>query len=280
MSIQDHLIASNLPTGEGILAEYDYAQLEIRILALASMDNQLIEDINSGRDMHTVFASKIFDKPEEEITKTERRTAKTFSFELQYGGGAENMAKRWGVPVSLTEAFIEEYYRRYPKIKKYQQRAAQAASDTLIHMGDRRDGVSVPRYYVPSIWKDEEGKPLTQYAVIGSLSKKGRPYPPPTQVKNYPIQGAGADIMLMMLNKLSREIRHTSAWLINTVHDSVLCEITDSKNGENQGLLQKIADILSTVPEELKKNYGVDSPIDFPVDYSTGYTLTEVKKKA
>lgn len=276
MSIQDYLTASD---SGNFLAEYDYSQLEIRILALASLDDQLIEDLNSGRDMHTVFASKIFNKPEEDITKKERRTAKTFSFELQYGGGAENMAKRWGVPVALTETFIEEYYHRYPKIKKYQQRTAQAASDTLVHMGDRRDGVSVPRYYVPSIWKGEDGKPLTQYAVVGSLSRRGKPYPPPTQVKNYPIQGAGADIMLMMLNKLAREIKHTNAWLINTVHDSVLCEIIPSENGEDTQLLQKIADILSTVPQELKRKYGVESPIKFPVDYSIGHTLTEVKAK-
>ena len=108
-----------------VFVEFDYAQLEIRVLALASNDEQLITDINSGVDMHTYFASKIFDKPEAEITPVERRQAKAFSFELQYGASARGIANNWGVPVALTKAFLAEYYARYSGVKNYPEPVAR-----------------------------------------------------------------------------------------------------------------------------------------------------------
>ena len=62
-----------------VLLEFDYAQLEIRVLALATGSKQLIDDINSGMDMHTHFASKIFDIPESEVDPAQRKMAKGFS---------------------------------------------------------------------------------------------------------------------------------------------------------------------------------------------------------
>ena len=105
MSIQDFFEVRD----NNIFVEFDYAQLEIRVLALASGDSQLISDINDGVDMHSYFASRIFNKPAEDITAVERRQAKAFSFELQYGASAKGIANNWGVPVALTEAFISEY---------------------------------------------------------------------------------------------------------------------------------------------------------------------------
>ena len=109
------------------LADFDYAQLEIRVLALASMDKQLILDINNGQDMHTYFAARIHTKPEKNISKQERKIAKGFSFQLQYGAGAKGIARFWDVEESMTKRFIEEYYTRYPDIKAWQDRVQREA---------------------------------------------------------------------------------------------------------------------------------------------------------
>ena len=103
MNIQNYFVARYPKT----FAEFDYAQLEIRVLALASMDKQLILDINNGQDMHTYFASKIYNKPEKDINSGERKVAKGFSFQLQYGAGAKGIARFWDVKEELTEAFID-----------------------------------------------------------------------------------------------------------------------------------------------------------------------------
>ena len=271
MNIQNYFVARN----NKIFAEFDYAQLEIRVLALASMDKQLILDINNGQDMHRYFASKIYNKPEKDISPLERKTAKGFSFQLQYGAGAKGIARFWDVKEEFTKAFIEEYYSRYPEVRSWQQSVQKEAESTLMHMGDRKDGESVPRFYIPSIWKTSTGEAVTHYAVAGDISKyKDTAYVSPTKVKNYPIQGAASDIMMLMLNKLSAHAKVEKFSLLNTVHDSELCEL--SEDGA-EDTAQKIAALLTRVPSALRVTFGVKSPVEFPVDYSLGLDLFEVK---
>ena len=263
------------------LAEFDYAQLEIRVLALASMDKQLILDINNGQDMHTYFASKIYNKAEKDITKSERKLAKGFSFQLQYGAGAKGIARFWDVEESMTKRFIGEYYTRYPDIKAWQDRTQKEAEDTLEHKGDRKDGERVPRFSIPSIWRDKQGRPLTIYTVLGDISEyKSKAYVSPTKCKNYPIQGGAADIVFIMLNTLRADLRVRnyipSVTLLNTVHDSVLVEI----DANDIDILKRIRDLLETVPSAIRRVFGVISPVNFPVDVSTGFTLAEVKNNS
>ncbi len=259
-----------------VLAEFDYAQLEIRVLALASKDSQLIEDINSGVDMHTYFASKIFNKPASNINKGERKMAKGFSFQLQYGAGAKGIAKFWDVNQSLTQSFIHEYYERYSQVKVWQSNVEKQTQDSLEHRGDLKDGKAVPRYYIPSIWRTTVGAPITQYCILGDISSyTGNFYPSPTKCKNYPIQGAASDIMMLMLNELHTRCKEYNIELLNTVHDSVLVEIPD--NGEAGVMCEKIRTIMTQVPLVLHRVFNVQSPVEFPVDFAVGTTLEAVK---
>jgi DNA polymerase-1 len=279
MSIQDFFQAR---PNETTFAEFDYAQLEIRVLALASNDKQLVEDINSGVDMHTYFASKIFDKPEGVITPTERRQAKAFSFELQYGASAKGIANNWGVSTALTETFIDEYYTRYSGVRKYHEEGLEEVSATLSEEGDidPEKRLAVPRFYIPSLWRNPMGMPLTEYRVLGNLSYNGEgARPPPTKVKNYPIQGAASDIVAIMLVRLFDYLNHgyEHAWLLNTVHDSVMCEVSlDHKDR----VIGEIKEVLESVPEVLKDMFDIVCPIQFPVDFSVGNTFSEVKNSA
>ena len=266
------------------LAEFDYKQLEIRVLALASRDHQLIDDIRAGVDMHTYFASQIFNKPEGEITPKERRMAKGFSFQLQYGAGANGIARFWDVPKALAEDFIKKYYRRYPQVKKWQQSVLDEASGTLEFAGDMQEGLATKRGYIPSIWKKQDGTALTHYMVIadryeawGGDGTDVNYRISPTKTKNYPIQGAAADILMLMLNKLSDCLWDQPTNLLNTVHDSVLVEIPEAKVSLNTA---KLGELLMSVPKVLLEVFNVSSPVDFPVDVSTGKTLAEIKENS
>jgi DNA polymerase-1 len=263
-----------------IFVEFDYKQLEIRVLALASRDKQLIDDINKGVDMHTYFASQIFNKAEDEVTPKERKMSKGFSFQLQYGSSANGIARFWDVSKPFAEAFISKYYQRYPQVLLWQQSVLSEASDTLEYTGDIQDGWSVPRGYIPSIWKDQADKPIIQFTALGQNSDTwdgvNRFYVSRTKTKNYPIQGAASDILMMMLNILYKYIYNTPINILNTVHDSVLIEIPEALDVDST--IKDITLILESVPEILWNLFKVDSPIDFPVEWSTGKTLSEVKQ--
>ena len=259
--------------------EFDYAQLEIRVLALATRDRQLIEDINSGLDMHTYFASEIYSKPMENISKSERRMAKGFSFQLQSGAGAPGIAKFWNVPVEMTERFIDSYYGRYPQIAKWQERNLEFAKTTLKCRGDQGSDEPIPSYFVPVIWSDPDTKePLGFFRLLGDKPPWRKRFSiSPTKVKNYPIQGAASDIMMIMLKNVQIGLsKFPKTSLLNTVHDSILLDVGDNL----EEVIVYVKRELEAVPSSLRDLFRVCCPIDFPVDVSQGNTLAEVKSAA
>tara|TARA_R100000005_G_scaffold96612_1_gene85151 strand:- start:17235 stop:18068 length:834 start_codon:yes stop_codon:yes gene_type:complete len=274
-------LLSNFKAPEGhMFIDFDYAQLEVRVLALATEDVNLIDDINSGRDMHTFFASKIFDAPESAITKEQRKMAKGFSFQLQYGAGARSIAEHWDVDEELARRFLDEYYDRYAGVRSWQQTLMSRADESLVYAGDidPETNESIPCCSIPSIWKDKNtGAPVTYYRVLAMKAKysKTNDYiAPPTKVKNYPIQGAASDIVTMMLHRLHKQSKHLT--LLNTVHDSFLAlvKIKNLEAGIDEGKA-----ILSSVPKVLKNSFMVNTPVPFPVDFTYGDTLEKVKQK-
>lgn len=274
MSIQEHFRSKNYS-----LIEFDYAQLEIRVLALASQDPNLIRDINEGRDMHTYFASQIFNAPESSITKEQRKMAKGFSFQLQYGAGAKSIADHWNVDVELAKKFIKTYYHRYHRVDFWQQEVLRQAESTMDYRGDidKETNESIPSCFIPSIWKDKDtGKPVTTYKVLADKPPWSSRYvPPATRCKNFPIQGAASDIVMLMMHRFFKKCDDGMV-LINSVHDSFLVLCLNSMLGE---CARNGVSILSEVPNVLKNSFFVDSPVEFPVDYSIGSTLQEVKSK-
>lgn len=260
-----------------VLLEFDYAQLEIRVLALATGSEQLIDDINSGMDMHTHFASKIFDIPESEVDPAQRKMAKGFSFQLQYGASAKGIANQWGVEEELAEKFIREYFARYPEIAEWHDEIKAFVNDEADFDGAQADmdGVTVPvkSSTIPSIWPfhnkrcggfhvDEitwrNAKPTdTRYSSFSN-----------TRNKNYPIQGAAADIMLLMIGQLQRQwAGDNDIRLINTVHDSVMISVPVAEAGD---YAKSIKEFLECVPDMLYDMFRVRSPVQFPVDVAMG----------
>ena len=272
---------------DGAIVEMDYRQLEIRVLALATMCPQLIQDINNDIDLHRYFASQIYNKPQEQVTDSERKLAKGFSFQLQYGAGAKSISEHWKVSRDLVEKFIDTYYERYPEVKDWQDKNMEYCRQNNVNLGHRRtesystSDVDHPVHttYVPNIWGFPG--PVGSFMLDGSVRQnyKGEMQESfsPTQIKNYPIQGGAADIVLLMLTQL-----HLQGWVcrdhllfINTVHDSFVFDVAGEVNGVT---LREIKDLLESVPAVLEDMFGIVSPVQFPVDVSIGLTWADQKE--
>ena len=165
----------------GVILNTDLSSAEVIALAILSKDPMLVQDILDGRDMHRYFASLLFKIPEEEVSKSQRSLVKRFTFALQYGSGAKNLAAKNGTSVKTAEEFIANYYSRYQGVAEWQKSVAEAVQASRI-MTDRKGPGGYPlgrgeyesitgRLYV--FWEQE--------------SQWGDPSFKPTEMKNYPV---------------------------------------------------------------------------------------------
>jgi len=289
-------IKSRHPTG--LLIEADYRQLEIRVLALATMDSQLIADINSGIDLHRYFASQIYDKPEFAVTDEERKLAKGFSFQLQYGATAYGIAKHWNVDKKFVQKFIDAYYDRYPEVGTWQQENieyAETESNTTneghrVKMpGGSEAGEPVLSTVIPGIWEGPQNPLVGGFHMNQSFSgwEKNKASFSPTQIKNYPVQGGAADLILLMLGALNSNWYqifpglHDMIEIVNTVHDSFLFDV--NANGIRADeiyvkLCVPIKETLEQLPALIHDMFGIHSPVEFPVDIAMGSSWDQMKE--
>jgi DNA polymerase I-like protein with 3'-5' exonuclease and polymerase domains len=272
---------------KGFIVEFDYSQLEVIALAELSGDKQLAQDIRDGKDMHCISASFLYSEHYDiikaavdrgDIVWTKRRKiAKGPGFLLQYGGGAKLMAKNTGLRVEDCQAFIDNYYTRYPDVKKFQDDNIEAvtASRELVQR-DANSGMvgrgtlvgPTGRRYTfwerPSPeWKIKSGGTATSF--------------PPTNIKNYPVQGfATGDIVPEMLGRVmdallrcKDKIPLDKCLMINTVHDSILFDI-------HEEVLEDAIDIISfnmaQVGLAVKERWDIDLTLPFKVGVDVGTT--------
>lgn len=279
MSIKRHFVSSNPANGK--LIEFDYKQLEIRVLALASGSVNLIEDLNNDRDMHAMRAAEIYGIPESEVTKQQRRRAKEFSFQLQYGASAKSIAAYWNEPLPLVEKFFDAYFTRYPEIHQMHTELRSVVSHHAKHHGDYVEGHPVKRSIIPSIW-DASG--LTNGFFIteslgGDHAWSGgggtrRSYFPPTKMKNYPIQGGAADILLLILGRMRKLLYkwNNKVKILLQVHDSILFDWYHDDEDGLWDFIEEVQDLMESVPDILYEMFQIESPIKFPVDVTIGKT--------
>lgn len=180
----------------------DYSQIELRIMAHLSGDEALIEAFRQGEDIHAATAAKVFKKPLEEVTRDERRKAKTANFGIIYGISAFGLAER--MEVSRTEArqLIDSYFQTYPAVKRYMDQSIDDARqrgyiETLF--GRRR--------YLPDI--------NSRNAVVRGYAERN--------AINAPIQGTAADIIKVAMIAIERRFRNEQlrSKMILQVHDEL-----------------------------------------------------------
>lgn len=180
----------------------DYSQVELRLMAHLSQDQELINAFNHGIDVHTATASKIYHIPLEEVTPEMRRRAKTANFGIIYGISAWGLAERLRISRKEGKELIEGYFNLYPGVKRYMEESVEKARkkqyvETI--MGRRR--------YLRDI--------NSRNAVVRGMAERN--------AINAPIQGSAADIIKMAMICIHKRIleERLMSRMIIQVHDEL-----------------------------------------------------------
>lgn len=230
-----------VPEVEGnYILSSDYSQIELRLLAHISGDENLIEAFKSGIDVHSLTASKVFDVPVEEVTKEMRYKAKAVNFGIVYGQTRYGLAKALDISPQEAEMFISKYFATYPKVKEYMEKIVQSAMtcgyvETIF--GRKRylaSELASPNHMI---------KEFAQRAAI-----------------NHPMQGTAADLIKMaMLNvyKKMKELNLKSKMVLQ-VHDELVFEVEKEELEQVKEMvtyeMQNVAEM--KVPLEVDVNWG------------------------
>jgi len=185
----------------------DYSQVELRILAHLSGDPVLLDAFRKGRDIHRFTASLIFGVKEEDVTPEMRENAKRVNFGIVYGMSSYGLSKDLGIDAATAQAFISEYFLRYPRVKAY----LDGQIDFV-----RKNGYAATllgrRRYIPEIHNPNAA--LRQFAE--------------RQAVNAPIQGSAADLIKLAMIDLHKHLceNRFQSRLILQVHDELVLEVT------------------------------------------------------
>ena len=180
----------------------DYSQIELRLMAHFSQDPHLLEAFLSGQDIHAATAAKIFNIPIEQVTRDQRRRAKTANFGIIYGISAFGLAQQLDCPRSEAKALIDDYFAAFPGVIDYIGRQKEFA---------RQHGYAVTLFgrkrYLPDI--------LSHNATVRSFAERN--------AVNSPIQGTAADIIKMAMVSIHRRLKEEGmqTQMIMQVHDEL-----------------------------------------------------------
>ena len=206
-----------IPDEGEIFFSADYSQIELRLMAHLSQDKNMVEDFNSGHDIHQATAAKIFKVPIEEVTSTMRRKAKTANFGIIYGISAFGLAERMEVSRGEARQLIDDYFATYPGVKEYMDKSIEKArqlgyTETLLGR----------RCQLPDI--------NSRNAVVRGYAERN--------AINAPIQGTAADIIKVAMIRIDRRMREEGlrSKMILQVHD----ELNFSVVPEEKELLQAL----------------------------------------
>jgi DNA polymerase-1 len=220
----------------------DYSQVELRILAHISADENLLSAFRRGEDIHASTAASILGVPIDQITPDARRLAKAINFGLIYGMSDWGLASRTELSQEEASEFISKYFAQYPRVRQYleqvkRQAAEQGYVETLL--GRKR--------YFPELRAGSRAH--------GSLKSAAQ-----RMAINHPIQGTAADIIKIAMIRLHHELqnRRLSTKMILQVHDELVLEVPDSEFDGVQSLVKSI----------MEGAYPLDAPLR--VDIKSG----------
>ena len=202
-SERGQLIRQAVIPDEGCLfLSADYSQIELRLMAHFSQDPHLLEAFRSGQDVHAATAAKIFGVPIDQVTKDQRRQAKTANFGIIYGISAFGLAQQLDCSRAEAKALIDGYFAAFPGVIDYIERQKQLA---------REQGYAITLFgrkrYLPDI--------LSHNATVRSFAERN--------AVNSPIQGTAADIIKMAMVTIHRRLKEEGlqAQMIMQVHDEL-----------------------------------------------------------
>lgn len=210
----------------------DYSQIELRIMAHLSEDEHLVQDFRDGRDIHAATAARVFHKPIDEVTRDERRKAKTANFGIIYGISAFGLAERMEVSRTEAKELIDNYFATYPKVKTYMQQSVDIARE---------------RGYIETAWGRRRYLPDIQShnAVVRGYAERN--------AVNAPIQGTAADIIKVAMIHIDRRFRKEQlrSKMILQVHDELNFSVVP----------EELDKVRSIVISEMEQAYTMQVPL-------------------
>jgi len=198
-----------VPDDGNVLLSADYSQIELRLLAHFSDDESLIEAFQTGSDIHSRTAAEIFGVTEDLVTPDMRRLAKSINFGIIYGISAFGLAKQLGTSVSIAKSYIDEYFKRYGKVREYI---------------DKTIADAVEKGYAETILGRR--RPIPELT-SGDRNRKGFGE---RAAMNTPIQGSAADIINIAMIRIHDELaRGFKSRMILQVHDELLFDVPEDE---------------------------------------------------
>ena len=229
-----------------LFVDSDYSQIELRLLAHMSGDEQLIEAFRENQDIHRSTASKVFHVAFDEVTDLQRRNAKAVNFGIVYGISAYGLSQDLNIGTKEAQGFIDSYFETYPKIKEFLDNTVAQAKEkgyTRTLFGRIRP---IPELSSGNFMTRQFGERVAM---------------------NAPIQGTAADIIKIAMIKVWKALKEEGlkSRLILQVHDELLVETAQEEEA-------RVREILT---ENMKS--AADLAVTLEIDLHTGNNWYEAK---
>lgn len=224
-----------------LILSADYSQIELRLLAHVSGDEHLIQAFNSGEDIHTITAAKVFGIGVAEVTKDMRRKAKAVNFGIVYGQSKYGLAKNLGITNDEAQEFIDKYFATYPRVKEY--------------MLNEIDFVNT-HGYVETIF----GRKRYLATELASPNYQIREFAQRAAI-NQPLQGTAADLIKMAMIDVDKRLKEGNfkAKMIMQVHDELIFELPK----------EELEPIKALVTEAMGLNQPLKVPLEVDINYGS-----------
>ena len=215
----------------------------MRLAAALSGDEKLIENFNSGVDIHTKTASEVFNIPMEAVTKEQRRAAKVINFGVMYGMSPKGLADAAGMSFYEAKEFIDDYFRVRSPIKDFLSKTLEMA---------KTEG------YVETLFGRRRPTPdvKTSNFVVRMAAERA--------AQNMPIQGTEADLMKRAMIRIDKLLPKTARQILQ-IHDSIIVECDEADKNEVSKLLK-----------ETMEGIAPELPIRLAVEVTTGTNWGEL----
>ncbi|MEE1243611.1 MAG: DNA polymerase I, partial [Frisingicoccus sp.] len=230
-----------VPKEDCVFVDADYSQIELRVLAHMSGDENLIEAYKQAEDIHRMTASQVFHTPLEEVTSQQRSNAKAVNFGIIYGISSFGLSQGLSITRKEAEVYIKQYFAAYPKIKAF--------LDGLVEEGKEKGSVYTLFH---------RKRPIPELASSNFMQRSFGE----RVAMNSPIQGTAADIIKIAMIKVDRRIRKEGlkSRIVLQIHDELLIETRKDEVDQVRRILQEemssAADL--HVPLEIDVNVGMN----------------------
>lgn len=205
-----------IPSEGNVLVSADYSQIELRLLAHMSGDEQLIKAFNEGDDIHAITAAQILGKSVSEVTSAERRDAKAVNFGIIYGISGYGLAENLSIPQYKAKEFIANYFTMHPKVREFMDGCVKSARErgySLTMLGRRRNLSDLN---------------ASNYMVRSSAER---------MAMNTPLQGSAADIIKLAMLGVEKRLASMKSKMILQIHDELIIDAAADEAEEVKKIL-------------------------------------------